>query len=65
MQRSLFPSLEEYCYLPLTKQEEHLVKILEFIEIEKHVPNKWNGFGRPRVERKVIARCFIAKSVLL
>lgn len=64
MQRSLFPSLEEYCYLPLTKQEEHLVEILELIEIEKHVPNKWKGFGRPRVERKVIARCFIAKSVL-
>ena len=64
MQRSLFPCLEECCYQPLTKQEEHLVEVLELIEIEKHIPNNWKGFGRPQAERKVIARCFIAKSVL-
>ena len=63
MQRSLFPCLEECCYLPLTKQEKRLVEILELVEIEKHISLIKRGFGRPPVERRTIARCFVAKSV--
>ncbi len=64
VQRSLFPLLEECCYLPLTNQEKHLVELLEIIEIERHVCVGLNRFGRPKVERKVLGRCFVAKAVL-
>ena len=37
LQRTLSPCLEECCATPLTKQEKHLVKVLEIIEIENHV----------------------------
>ena len=37
LQRSLFPALEECCASPLTKQEKWLVKVLEIVEIEKHI----------------------------
>ena len=64
VQRSLFPHIEDCCYLPLTAQEKHLIAILELVEIERHIKATWNGFGRPMAERKVLARCFVAKSVL-
>jgi hypothetical protein len=64
MQQSLFPCIEGNCYLPLTDKEKHLIKILEFIGLEKLIKTDKNCFGRPRAERRVIARCFIAKSVL-
>jgi hypothetical protein len=64
MQQSLFPCIEENCWLPLTDKEKHLIKMLEFIGLEKRIRTSKNSFGRPRAERKAIARCFIAKSVL-
>jgi len=66
LQQSLFPHLDECLPSPLTLQEKRLVKILEFVMIEKHVPNsadrQW--LGRPIKERDTIARSFIAKAVL-
>ena len=38
LQRSLLPSLEQCCVSPLSQQEKHLVKIIETIEIERHIP---------------------------
>lgn len=64
VQRSLFPLLEDCCYLPLTNKEKHLIEILEIVEIERHILDDWNRYGRPRVERKVLGRCFVAKAVL-
>ena len=61
LQRSLFPILEECCVSPLTEQEKHLVKLLEIIEIEKHVPGNRQWMGRPSAERRTIARCYVAK----
>jgi hypothetical protein len=51
---------------PLTEWERHLVKILEVIQIEKHVPVSAyrQGMGRPIKEREAIARAFVAKAVL-
>ena len=63
LQRSLFPILEEYCASPLTEQEKHLIKVLEIIEIEKHIPSNRQWMGRPAAERRTIARCFVAKAV--
>ncbi len=66
VQQSLFPHLDECLPVPLTEQEKRLVKILELIQIEQHVPNsacrQW--LGRPIKEREAIARAFIAKAVL-
>jgi len=64
LQRSLFPMLEEHCVSPLTEQEKHLVKLLEIIEIEKHIPSTRQWMGRPVAERRTIARCYVAKAVL-
>ena len=64
LQRSLFPILEEYCVSPLTKQEKHLIKVLEIIEIEKHIPCSRQWMGRPAAERRAIARCYVAKAIL-
>lgn len=66
VQKSLFPHLDECLPTPLTEPEKQLVKILELIQIEKHVPvsasRQW--LGRPIKEREAIARAFVAKAVL-
>jgi Transposase DDE domain len=66
VQKSLFPHLEECLPTLLTEREKHLIKILELIQIEKHVPvtasKQW--LGRPIKEREAIARAFVAKAVL-
>lgn len=66
VQQSLFPHLDECLPIPLTEREQHLVKILELIQIEKFVPvtasRQW--LGRPIKEREAIARAFVAKAVL-
>jgi len=66
IQQSLFPHLDECMSSPLTEQEKRLVKILELVCIEKHVPNSANRqwLGRPIKEREAIARSFVAKAVL-
>jgi hypothetical protein len=50
----------------LTEPEKRLVKILELVQIEKHIPvsAKRQWLGRPLQEREAIARAFVAKSVL-
>ena len=63
LQRTLFPCLEECCATPLTKQEKHLVKVLEIIEIENHVCRGRQWTGRPPAERKAIARSYVAKAL--
>lgn len=66
VQQSLFPHLDECLPLPLTEPEKRLVKVLELVQIEKHVPvsAKRQWLGRPIKEREAIARAFIAKAVL-
>jgi hypothetical protein len=66
VQQSLFPYLDESLPDPLTEPEKRLVKILELVQIEQHVPvsrgRQW--LGRPIKEREAIARAFVAKSLL-
>jgi len=66
IQQSLFPSLDKWLPAPLTEQEKRLVKILELVRIEEHVPISANRqwLGRPVKEREAIARAFVAKAVL-
>ena len=63
LQRSLFPNLEQCCVSPLSEQEKHLVKILEIIEIERHIPRRQKWTGRPAAERRAIGRSYVAKAV--
>jgi hypothetical protein len=63
LQRSLFPCLEECCVSPLTAQDKHLVKVLEIIEIESHIPKSRQWTGRPAAERRAIARSYVAKAL--
>ena len=66
VQSSLFPHLDECLPSPLTEPEKRLVKILELVQIEKHVPvsAKQQSLGRLLQEREDIARAFVAKAVL-
>jgi hypothetical protein len=66
VQQSLFPHLDECLPSRLTEREKQLVKILELIQIEKHIPVTANRqwLGRPIKEREAIARAFVAKAVL-
>jgi hypothetical protein len=66
VQQSLFLHLEECLPSPLTEPEKRLVKILEIVQIENHVPvsAKRQWLGRPLQEREAMARAFVAKAVL-
>ncbi len=66
VQQGLFPHLDKCLPSPLTEPEKRLVKILELVQIEKHVPvsAKRQWLGRPLQEREAIARAFVAKAVL-
>lgn len=66
VQQGLFPYLDENLPSALTEPEKRLVKILDLIQIERHVPagrcRQW--LGRPIKEREAIARAFVAKALL-
>ena len=66
VQQSLFPYLDESLPDPLTEPEKRLVKILELVQIEQHVPvsRRRQWLGRPIKEREAIARAFVAKALL-
>ncbi len=66
VQQSLFPYLDESLPDSLTEPEKRLVKILELIQIEQHVPvsRRRQWLGRPIKEREAVARAFVAKALL-
>jgi hypothetical protein len=66
VQQSLFPYLAESLPDPLTEPEKRLVKILELVQIEQHVPisRRRQWLGRPIKEREAMARAFVAKALL-
>jgi len=66
VQRSLFPHLNQCLKTPLTAQEERLVSILEILQVERYVPrvvtnHRWPG--RNPLDRKAMARAFVAKTL--
>ena len=63
LQRSLFANLEQCCVSLLSQQEKHLVKILEIVVIERHIPKSRQRTGRPVAERRTIGRSYVAKAV--
>ena len=63
-QHDLFPFLREEEHLDLTPTLEQLIRVLEFVEIERVIPSSQGWVGRPPKDRIAIARAFVAKSVL-
>ena len=64
VQKSLLPHLDECFDIPLTEHEQHLVAILEIVEVEKYVirrsSTQW--LGRKLLTREAIARAYVAKA---
>lgn len=62
IQGSLFPWLEEELD-PLTQKQQQFISILEVIQIERFLPNRFGCEGRPQESRSAIARAFVGKMV--
>ncbi len=64
VQKTLLPHLDECFDIPPTKHEQHLVAILEIVEVEKYVirrsATQW--LGRKLLTREAIARAYVAKA---
>jgi transposase len=66
VQKSLFPHLNQCFKVQLTDQEEHLVSILEVLQVERYVPRVVTNYrwpGRNPLDRKAMARAFVAKAL--
>jgi hypothetical protein len=63
IQPYLFPFLREEVD-PLTAKLEQLISVLDTIGLEAYVRAEVGGRGRPRDDRRAIARAFVAKAVL-
>ena len=65
IQEKLFPMLARAGEEKPSQQIERIVQILEIVRIEEMVSSpKREGKGRPSVDRRPLARAFIAKAVL-
>jgi hypothetical protein len=64
LQNELFPFLLSEEHLLLTPILEGLIRVLEFIGIEKFIPSSRGFVGRPPKDRIALARAFVAKAVL-
>ena len=62
VQQSLFPHLDESLPLSLTEPEKHLVKILELVQIEKHVPV--GAFKFADQKKSCSTRCLVSSHCL-
>ena len=64
LQVSLFPHLENVLQVPLSERLKQLVLILEIVRIEQHIKSPYSQcMGRRELDRRSIARAFIAKCV--
>jgi len=62
IQATLFPILEEKLS-PLTKRQERLVTVLDFVRVEEFLPYYHGIVGAPECDRAAIARAFVAKKI--
>ena len=62
LQEHLFPALEE-AIGPLAERYQSFVTVLEFVRVERFLPDLTGLPGRPREDRAALARAFIAKAV--
>ena len=62
-QRELFPLLEEVLG-PVGERYQRLVQVLELVRVEELLPYSRGWRGRPLEDRAVLARAYLAKSML-
>ena len=62
LQGALFPALKEELG-PLTDKQRQLLTMLGMISIEGMIPCWTGGVGRPHMDRRAMARAFVAKAV--
>jgi len=64
VQKTLLPHLNECFDTPLTEYEQHLVSILEIIEVEKYIVRRSSTqwLGRKLLTREAIARAYVIKA---
>jgi hypothetical protein len=64
--KKFVPHLNQCLKAPLTAQEEHLVSIQEVLQAEQYVPRVATNYrwpGRNPLDRKAMARAFVAKAL--
>jgi transposase len=65
LQEKLLPLVQQMVNDPLTEGLQRLCQILEIVRIEEHIePPKTGGRGREAIDRRPLARAFVAKAVL-
>jgi uncharacterized protein (DUF4415 family) len=62
IQATLFPVLEEKLS-PMTKLQERLVTVFDFVRVEEFLPYYRGLVGAPECDRAAIARAFVAKKI--
>ena len=62
LQRCLFPRLEEELG-PLTAKHQQVVRVLGLLDLNALIPSTRGEVGRPRQDRRALARAFVAKAV--
>ena len=63
-QERLFPAVENAINEPLTNKQKQLVFILDTVKVEHLISAPSNfGFGRRALDRRLMARAFVAKAV--
>jgi IS5 family transposase len=64
IQAVLFPHVERCFDCKLTGRQQRLIAILEIVRVEEQLPSgREQRLGRPRKDRRAIARAFVAKAV--
>ena len=63
VQRSLLPYLEECLPPGLTPRHRQFIYVLDLLRVEEHLPPPSHWWrGRPRADRRALARAFLAKA---
>ena len=63
-QQALLPLVEADMGATLSPMMQRLLRIWEYVEIERWVPSTRGYVGRPPLDRMALARAFVAKAVL-
>lgn len=65
LQETLLPLVHQVTQMELTHRLQCLAQLLEVVRIEEHVPrHDTRGRGRPSIDRRPLARAFLAKAFL-
>jgi len=64
LQTELFPVLREDLELELSPALEKVIRVLEFVQVERFIPSNRGFVGAPPKDREALARAFVAKTVL-